>query len=111
MQLVFGRGNKPVTATIDVMMAFALFFWWIAGGSYFTHWYWVAAGNGSPSGANGNWIVDSYRTAVYAVAWAAVGLSALSLVLSVLSLDNANAEEKKAREKHHHDEEQQISAV
>ena len=108
LQFLFGRETGSIKATLDVMLAIYLFFWWIAGGSYFTHLYWVSAGNGAPSGA------DSYRKAAFAVAWTAVGLSALSLFLSVASLDAFNAKEKKekkeAEEKQHRNEEQ-ISVV
>lgn len=43
-QCAFGIGSSSIMATLDVMLAFFLFFWWIAGGSYFTVSYWEAAG-------------------------------------------------------------------
>lgn len=92
-------GMAPL-ASLPWMSSLALFLlgWWIAGGVYFTQWYWQAAGNGAPSGANGNWIVDSYRKAVYAVAWSAVGLSSLSLFMSLAALGEAKKADAEIQE-------------
>ena len=92
---------------MDIVLALFLLGWWIAGGVYFTQQYWVSAGNGAPSGANANWVMDSYRKGVYAVAWAAVGLSTVSLLLSFSALGAA----KEADEEQHHHQEQQMSQM